>query len=141
MIITAGSIALTEQGTDMVMPRTDGNASQADRRQWERYPPDGQTSVTLASGGRAFPCELLDLSLGGARLKLAADLPEDGDVVLQHHVAGLFFASPAWRRAGEIGLRFRSPVQSREHALQCAAVLLYGDADQATAQTAASGRR
>lgn len=113
---------------------TDGDTNHADRRQWERYPPDGQTSVTLASGGQAFACELLDLSLGGARLRIAADLPEDGDVVLQHRVAGLFFASPAWRREDQIGLRFLSPVQSREHALQCAAVLLYADGDEAARQ-------
>lgn len=113
---------------------TEEKAERIDRRQWERYPPDGQTSVTLAAGGRVFDCELLDLSLGGARLRVTADLPEEGDVVLQHRVAGLFSAAPAWRRGDELGLQFSTRVQDREHALQCAAVLLYGDEDTSTGQ-------
>jgi hypothetical protein len=121
----------------MVVLGNGGQAELSDRRQWERYPPDGQTSVTLAAGGRAIACELLDLSLGGARLRMAQTLPEDCDLVLQHRVAGLFFAAPAWRRGDEVGLQFRSPVESREHALQCAAVLLYGDQDSGQAARAA----
>lgn len=113
----------------MVVLWTDGETDRTDRRKWDRYLPDGQTSVTLAAGGRAFDCELLDLSLGGARLRMDADLPDDGDVVLQHRVAGLFLASRTWSRGNEIGIRFRVPAQTREHALQCATVLLYGDAD------------
>lgn len=113
----------------MVVLWTDGEDESGDRRRWERYPPDGRTSVTLAAGGHAVAGELLDLSLGGARLRLAEDLPEDDDVVLRHRVAGPFRASPSWRRGDEVGLRFHVPAQTREHALQCAAVLLYGDGD------------
>ncbi|MGH6912840.1 MAG: PilZ domain-containing protein [Geminicoccales bacterium] len=114
----------------MVVLWTDGETEHTDRRKWDRYSPDGETSVTLAAGGRAFGCELLDLSLGGARLRIDADLPDDRDVVLQHRVAGLFFASQTWRRGNELGVRFRVASQTREHALQCATVLLYGDADE-----------
>ena len=117
------------------MPKTGEEAERAERRQWERYPPDGQTSVTLAAGGRVFDCELLDLSLGGARLRVAEGLPEDRGLVLQHRVAGLFFGAPAWRRGNELGLQFWVRVQSREHALQCAAVLLHGDEDTSTGQS------
>jgi hypothetical protein len=113
----------------MVMLSTDDEARNSDRRQWDRYAPDAQTSLTLAAGGRTFDCELLDLSLGGARLRVVTDFPEDGSVVLQHRIGGLFFASPTWREGSEIGIRFRVPVQTREHALQCATVLLYGDDD------------
>lgn len=113
----------------MVVLWTDGEDDGSDRRRWERYPPDGQTSVTLASGGHAVECELLDLSLGGARLRIADDLPGDDEVVLRHRVAGRFLASQSWRRGDEVGLRFRVPAQTREHAFQCAAVLLYGDGD------------
>lgn len=114
----------------MVVLWTDGETERTDRRRWDRYSPDGQTSVTLASGGCAFDCELLDLSLGGARLRIDGDLPDDRDVVLQHRVAGLFFASQTWRHGNEVGVRFRVPAQTREHALQCATVLLYGDVDE-----------
>jgi len=122
----------------MVVLWTDGESEGSDRRRWDRYSPDGPTSVTVASGGQAFDCELLDLSLGGARLRIDVDLPDDLDVVLQHRVAGLFFASQTWRRGNEIGVRFRVPAQTREHALQCATVLLYGDADDALDQPAES---
>ncbi len=111
----------------MVMSTTDDEARDGDRRRWDRYAPDVETSVTLASGGQTFDCALLDLSLGGARLRVVEDLPDDGSVVLQHPVAGLFFACQTWRQGGEIGIRFRIPAQTREHALQCAAVLLYDD--------------
>ncbi len=116
----------------MVVLWTDGESEASDRRQWDRYSPDGHTSVTLASGGSAYGCELLDLSLGGARLRVDPGVPADRDVVLQHQMAGLFFASPSWRRGNEMGIRFRVPAQTREHALQCATVLLYGDEDMAT---------
>jgi hypothetical protein len=76
-----------------------------------------------------FECELLDLSLGGARLRVDPDLPDEAGMVLQHPVGGLFYAARKWRRGDEIGVRFRAPVQTREHALQCATVLLYGDDD------------
>lgn len=113
----------------MVVLWTDGEAKGSDRRQWERYSPDGHTSVTLATGGRAYGCELLDLSLGGARLRVDPGVPADRDIVLQHEMAGLFFGSPSWRQGDEMGVRFRVPAQTREHALQCATVLLYGDDD------------
>lgn len=127
------------------MLRTEEKAGRVERRHWERYPPDGRTSVTLAAGGRVFGCELLDLSLGGARLRVPEMLPDDDDLVLQHRVAGLFPAAPAWRRGNELGLEFRTNVQEREHALQCAAVLLYADADingaQPSGPTASEGGR
>jgi hypothetical protein len=111
----------------MAVMWTDEDSSLADRRRWDRFSPDGQTSVTLAAGGRTYDCELLDLSLGGARLRVGEPMPDDDNVVLQHRVGGLFFASATWRRGDEIGVRFRVPEQTREHALQCASVLLYGD--------------
>lgn len=125
----------------MVVLWTDGESKGSDRRQWERYSPDGQTSVTLASGGQAYGCELLDLSLGGARLRVDPGIPADRDVVLQHQLAGLFFGSPSWRQGNEMGIRFRVPAQTREHALQCATVLLYGDDDMPAEDQAARGAR
>lgn len=122
----------------MAMSTTDDEARHGDRRQWDRYAPDAETSVTLAAGGRTFDCELLDLSLGGARLRVDKDLPDDGSVVLQHRVGGLFFACPTWRQGSEIGIRFRVPAQTREHALQCATVLLYGD-DETAGEAPRSG--
>lgn len=115
----------------MVAVWSDAESRRAERRQWERYNPDGPTSVTLATGGRAYGGELLDLSLGGARLRVDDDFPDEGGIVIQHRVGGLFFGSPTWRRGNEIGVRFRVPDQTREHALQCATVLLYGDDDPA----------
>lgn len=116
-----------------VLP-TNGEDWRADRRQWDRYSPDGQTSVTLAAGGRTYDCELVDLSLGGARLRVDEDLPDESSVVLLHRVGGIFFASTTWRRGNEIGIRFGVPAQTREHALQCAAVLLHGDQDAVLAR-------
>lgn len=113
----------------MVELRTDGDPAYGERRRWDRYSPDGQTSMMLAAGGRTFNCELVDLSLGGARLRIDPDLPDDAGMVLQHPVGGLFYAAQTWRRGDEMGVRFRAAVQTREHALQCATVLLYGDDD------------
>lgn len=125
----------------MVVLRTDDDSRHSERRQWDRHSPDGQTSVTLAAGGHTFDCELLDLSLGGARLRVAPELPDDDGVVLQHRVGGLFFAAPAWRQGDEIGVRFHVSAQTREHALQCATVLLYGDDDAELALRGAEAAR
>jgi hypothetical protein len=38
-----------------------------------------------------------------------------------------------------VGVRFRVPAQTREHALQCATVLLYGDIDEVLDLPAAHG--
>lgn len=127
----APALQQREKIVQMAMSTTDDEARHGDRRQWDRYAPDAETSVTLAAGGRTFDCELLDLSLGGARLRVVEDFPEDGSVVLQHRIGGLFFACPTWRQGSEIGIRFRVPAQTREHALQCATVLLYGDDETA----------
>lgn len=114
----------------MVVLWTDGHAERTNRRKWDRYPPDGRTSVRLAAGGRAVDGELLDLSLGGARIRLAGELPEDRDLILQHRLGGIFLASQMWRRGDEMGVRFRVQEQTREHALQCATMLLYADDDE-----------
>jgi hypothetical protein len=118
-------------GKTMVELPTDGESAYGERRRWDRYSPDGQTSMMLAAGGRMFNCELIDLSLGGARLRIDPDLPDDAGMVLQHPIGGLFYAAQTWRRGDQMGIRFRGAVQTREHALQCATVLLYDDGDTA----------
>lgn len=60
--------------------------------------------VTVGSDDRA--CQLIDISSGGARLRLAGDYDKDQPVVLKIPDIGSFDATVRWVRNGTAGLHF-----------------------------------
>lgn len=83
---------------------SDDEASWEDRRQHKRKPV--LWGARLATSDGEFECIALDLSLGGAKLRMA-EPPEAGQtatLVLDRF--GALAAEIVWRRADLIGLRF-----------------------------------
>ncbi|WP_416899838.1 MAG: PilZ domain-containing protein [Minwuia sp.] len=63
--------------------------------------------VTIESArGAAFPGEIVDISLGGARVRYGAFEPEAGEPVRLRVHDEQAEAEICWRRADEVGLRF-----------------------------------
>ncbi len=60
----------------------------------------------LDIGGLTIPCEILDISVGGARITAEQPLPADGDLVLQIGELVAFPGRVAWQRDGQIGIEF-----------------------------------
>lgn len=63
----------------------------------------------LLVGGQAHGCRLVDVSLGGGRIGLAADAAR-GDPVALETPAGTFEAFVVWRGVHTTGLRFAEPL-------------------------------
>lgn len=82
----------------------DGDASGIEQRKYKRKP--------VLYGGRletpngAYDCITLDLSLGGAKLRLAKEVELKQPVVLVLDRFGVLQAEIAWQRPGLVGLRF-----------------------------------
>lgn len=58
-------------------------------------------------GGTRIPCHVLDISTGGAKLKLVGVLPNDlSRVWLIAGTIGPIAAEPVWRKREMLGLRF-----------------------------------
>ena len=69
----------------------------------------GYPSTLLAAGGM-FPCHILDVSAGGARLYVEdhTRIP-DRFTVLLSTMGARREATAVWRRGGQIGVRFEMP--------------------------------
>ena len=82
-----------------------GAAADGDRRRFPREAIDAISEVWLA--GRRSPCQLVDLSLGGARVMLWEPAPVPGtEVRLALPNAGIRDATVAFRNDVAMGLRF-----------------------------------
>lgn len=80
-------------------------ASQADRRQHKRKPVLWSARVESRQG--PSDCIILDLSLGGAKIKTAATpVPAHQTVTLVIDRFGALRAEVVWSRLGHMGLRF-----------------------------------
>lgn len=71
--------------------------------------------VFLESGERLAEAHTIDVSKGGARLKvdLSIDLPEQFLISLSERGEVQRLCRLVWRAAGEIGVRFVQPVRPR----------------------------
>lgn len=69
---------------------------------------DLQLQAKLHQGEASFACHIVNISAGGAKLRLAADvsLAEDADVVLDLDRLGSFPARPVWRTSQQLGIKF-----------------------------------
>ena len=100
---------------------------QGDRRHGPRYHIDRDTTLVATAKGRRFPCTLEDISFDGARLHFPNDVPDKGELVLEHPDAGVFLGDRVWLASGVMGIQFRRSKRSLEHALQCISVMISPD--------------
>ncbi len=107
----------------------------AERRRCLRFDLDRFTSVTAVAGGRAYDCQVTDISLGGLRLRFAGTPPDKKRILLQHPTAGELAAVQVWRAGNDLGLAFENSERELEHLLQCISLILNPD-DLQIAQSA-----
>ncbi|MGH6945958.1 MAG: PilZ domain-containing protein [Kiloniellales bacterium] len=78
-----------------------------ERREWPRYTLDVGAEIELAADGQKFPCQMEDISLGGARLN-AEGLPPFArlTVSLYHPASGRCTVTRSWRHGDQLGVTF-----------------------------------
>ncbi len=78
--------------------------SGAEQRRFKRKPV--LWAARLETGEGSFDCITLDLSLGGAKLRMATTSPLKEPVSLVLERFGILHAEVAWQRPDTVGLRF-----------------------------------
>ncbi len=68
-------------------------------------------AARIEAAGRQYDCVVVDLSLGGAKLDVAAPVAQGDAVTLILERFGSFRAEIAWRDDGSVGLRFAEDPQ------------------------------
>ncbi|HZT51090.1 MAG TPA: PilZ domain-containing protein [Stellaceae bacterium] len=81
-----------------------GGASPADRRQHKRKPVLWAARIETQDG--PSDCIILDLSLGGAKLRSAAEVAAQDMITLVIDRFGALNAEVMWARSGKMGVRF-----------------------------------
>jgi len=60
----------------------------------------------LFAGDREVDCDMLNISLGGAKLQLAEPVEADSDIRFQIEQVGEFSGRVAWRNGANVGIKF-----------------------------------
>ena len=92
-----------------------GGASASDRRQHKRKPVLWAARVETREG--PFECIILDLSLGGAKLRGTAPVAAKQVVTLVIDRFGALRAEVMWARSNHMGLRFADTPDQIAHVL------------------------
>jgi hypothetical protein len=77
-----------------------------ERRRSLRFVLPRQEDVTLIVDGQPYRGKLEDVSIGGAKLRMADSIPASDDVRLEHEVAGIIEGVSMWHRGETIGIAF-----------------------------------
>ena len=102
-----------------------------EQRAWPRYLLKEAVPLTLRVGTRAIECQLEDISLGGAKLRVDDDLTPLSQMTLVHSKFGAFKSDRLWERPGYIGIEFdhsEAPLELIAHCLSSAAAPGLADA-------------
>ena len=75
----------------------------------------GVPGAVLMADGRSLPCEVMDISLSGALVTSAVDLPDTFNLRIRPSAAGLV-CQVLWRRGAVVGVSFTSRANPDEHA-------------------------
>ncbi len=76
------------------------------RRQWPRYALRERESFTVTAGGRTGICTIEDISLGGARLRMAGPVPGALEIRIAHPRLGHAHARRCWKAKDHLGVTF-----------------------------------
>ena len=89
------------------------------RRRWSRYAVDEDISATLVVGARRLDCVVEDVSLGGAKLRVAGKVPSGAIVQLRCKPSDALAGRCVWAGAKSIGVSFGMCERSVDFALSC----------------------
>ncbi len=81
-------------------------AEPGNRRQWPRYALPERESFTVAADGRIGTCAIEDISLGGARLRMAGPVPRNLEIRIEHPRLGHAYARRCWTAEDRLGVAF-----------------------------------
>ncbi len=81
-------------------------AEPGNRRQWPRYLLPEPESFTVAADGRIGTCAIEDISLGGARLRMAGPVPRNLELRIEHPRLGHAYARRCWQAKDRLGVTF-----------------------------------
>ncbi len=76
------------------------------RREWPRYTAEKDFSLAASIDGRVVPCTIVDVSLGGAKLRFDEDAPDGTAIALSHPDSTPVNCIQVWRRHREVGIEF-----------------------------------
>ncbi len=79
---------------------------EVDRRSWPRYGLGGAEPFTLTADGRIHACRIVDISLGGARLRLDGEMPRNLELRIEHRWLGHAYARTCWKGSHDMGVSF-----------------------------------
>jgi PilZ domain len=77
-----------------------------ERRRSLRFVLPRQEDITLVVDGQPYRGKLEDVSIGGAKLRMEAEVPASEDVRLEHAAAGTIENVRIWRRGETVGIAF-----------------------------------
>ena len=81
-----------------------------EQREWPRYEAEQSFALSAHLDGKAFPCTVADVSLGGARLIFEEILPGnplgDGVIELSHPEAETVTCEAVWQSSQAVGVQF-----------------------------------
>ncbi len=92
------------------------------RRQWPRYALREPESFTVAADGRIGSCAIEDISLGGARLRMAGPVPRNLEIRIEHPRLGHAYARRCWQAKDRLGVAFDHSGPSLAFIAGCVAV-------------------
>lgn len=78
----------------------------AERRKWLRFTLPRPENLVITVQGKAYPCSLTEISLGGARVEFREEVPPPADVEIRHGRAGILHGDCRWHGDGEMGVAF-----------------------------------
>jgi hypothetical protein len=90
---------------------TKSGASQAkradvNRREWPRYMADKSFALAASLDGKILPCQVVDVSLGGAKLVFEERVPAAKSIELSHPESEPVHCAAVWRSETELGIEF-----------------------------------
>ncbi len=97
---------------EILEPETLGPAAAepGNRRQWPRYALLERESFTVTADGRpgtdGATCAIEDISLGGARLRMAGSVPHNLEIRIEHPRLGHAYARRCWKAKDRLGVAF-----------------------------------
>lgn len=107
---------------------SDENFECSDRRRHARHKLEVGNVVGFSCGGLEYEGVIVDISMGGLRLRMTERAPViEGDFTLMHDLAGPLQARQSWNRGTSMGIEFHMADDSElARSLRCVQILLDG---------------
>lgn len=126
--------------TDPTLPSGPTRASGRDRRRWSRYDVGGGLPAVLVAKDRRIACRIENISLTGARLRVAEPAPWSLGLRLELAQGRGLGGRCVWQTSDSIGVSFGLTAESVDLAMACIRRATE-EAAQAMAPSAASEPR